>query len=391
MPVSTTQPRNPSIQSETSTLTPSELKAFEFRISKAKTQLVLHHGFWAVILSRRELIFTYDIPTLCINRRSQIKLNPKWCSQWTVDQLMWALCHEVGHEMFDHLNRRGNRQAGRWNIAGDAVINDFLSVCKIGTPIPGTVNMPGSQGKTTDRVYNELPDSPDGPGGTGDDIDDSDPCSAEEIAESQARIQREIAQAGQVAKMAGKLTGALEEMISNILAVKTPWYDILERYMTGFVQSNSTWARPNRRYDSRVTYFPSTGRKQTMGTIVEQVDVSGSVSTQEMAYYNGHVARIFEQCAPEKVHVIYTDTQVKRHVEFESEEEVKLEFMRGGGTHMPAGFDWVAEQGIEPDVFICLTDGYTDFGEDPGFPVIWVISSKVVAPWGITIHFEMEE
>jgi len=340
---------------------------------------------------RRELIFSYDIPTLSINRRSQIKLNPKWCSQWTVDQLMWALCHEVGHEMFDHLYRRGSRNHARWNYAGDAVINDFLAQCKIGVPIPNTVDMPGSHQKTTDRVYNELPESTDEGGGIGNDIDDSDPCTEQEASDAQARIFREVAQAAQAAKMAGKLTGILEQLVTSLLAVKTPWYDILERYMTGFIQSNSTWARPNRRYDSRVTYFPSTGRKQTMGTIVEQVDVSGSVSEREMAYYNGHVARIFEQCAPEKVHVIYTDTHVQKHVEFEAEEPVVLEFMRGGGTNMPVGFDWVQEHGIEPDVFICLTDGYTPFGEDPGYPVIWLISSDIVAPWGITIHFEMEE
>ena len=358
-------------------------------MQKAKTQLVLHHCFWAVMVLRREIIYTYDVPTAAINRRSQIKVNPKWSSQWTVDQLMWMLCHEVGHEMFDHLGRRGSRNPGRWNYAGDAVINDFLAQCKIGTPIPGTVNMPGSHQKSTDRVYNELPESEDDP--LMMDIDDSDPCTPEELADAQARIFREVAQAAQAAKMAGKLTGALEQMVGSLLAVKTPWYDILERYMTGFISSNSTWARPNRRYDSRVTYFPSTGRKQTMGTIVEQVDVSGSVSAQEMAYYNGHVSRIFEQCAPEKVHVIYTDTEVKKHVEFDAEEPVELEFMRGGGTYMPAGFDWVDEQNIEPDVFVCLTDGYTDFGEDPGYPVIWLISSNVVAPWGVTIHFEMED
>jgi predicted metal-dependent peptidase len=95
-------------------------------------------------------------------------------------------------------------------------------------------------------------------------------------------------------------------------------------------------------------------------------------------------------CQPEHVHVIYTDTQVSKHEEFEQGEEVTLKFMRGGGTHMPAGFNWCAEQGIDPDVFVCLTDGYTGWGEDPGFPVVWCISSNVSAPYGENVHFEME-
>jgi predicted metal-dependent peptidase len=77
-------------------------------------------------------------------------------------------------------------------------------------------------------------------------------------------------------------------------------------------------------------------------------------------------------------------------MEFEAGEDVKLEFYSGGGTHMPAGFDWVAEQGIEPSVFVCLTDGYTDFGEPPSFPVVWCISSNVEASHGESIHFELE-
>jgi hypothetical protein len=42
-------------------------------------------------------------------------------------------------------------------------------------------------------------------------------------------------------------------------------------------------------------------------------------------------------------------------------------------------------------VFVCLTDGYTDFGQDPGYPVVWCISSDVDAPWGDNIHFELEQ
>jgi predicted metal-dependent peptidase len=127
-----------------------------------------------------------------------------------------------------------------------------------------------------------------------------------------------------------------------------------------------------------------------MGEVVVQVDVSGSISKQELAYYNGHLSRIIEMCRPEKVHVIYTDTEVKKHMEFDCGEEVSLEFFSGGGTDMEAGFDFCAEQGIEPVVFVCLTDMYTSFTAEPTFPVIWCASSDVVAPYGETIPFVME-
>jgi predicted metal-dependent peptidase len=61
----------------------------------------------------------------------------------------------------------------------------------------------------------------------------------------------------------------------------------------------------------------------------------------------------------------------------------------GGGTHMPAIFDKLAEEGITPDALVILTDGYTDYGEPPGYPVIWVCTSEQVADHGETIPIKV--
>lgn len=231
--------------------------------------------------------------------------------------------------------------------------------------------------------------------GLGDDIhytdgvgDSGKPMTPDEVREIEGTIKVEIAEAAQAAKMQGKLSGRLADMVADILDVKTPWFEILEKHMVSRVNQGQTWRRKNRRFE---VYLPSVDKLPQMGELVIQVDVSGSISKTELAAYNGHLSRIIEQCRPSKVHVLYTDTQVQKHVEFDCGEEVHLEFYSGGGTDMPAGFDYCAEQGIEPDVFVCLTDGYTGFGEDPGYPVVWCISSDVEAPWGENIHFELEQ
>jgi len=107
--------------------------------------------------------------------------------------------------------------------------------------------------------------------------------------------------------------------------------------MTGMTSADYSWARPNRRFIPNGDYLPSVGKAPTMGELVVQVDVSGSISKPELDAYNGHLKRIVEQCRPEKTHVIYTDTRLQRHVEFEAGEEVQLEFYSGGGTHMAGG------------------------------------------------------
>jgi predicted metal-dependent peptidase len=78
---------------------------------------------------------------------------------------------------------------------------------------------------------------------------------------------------------------------------------------------------------------------------------------------------------------------------FEQGEEVSLNFYCGGGTDMEAGFKYIETEGIDPEVFVCLTDGYTDFNPDnaPDYPVVWCISSDIQAPYGDNIHFTLEQ
>jgi predicted metal-dependent peptidase len=60
---------------------------------------------------------------------------------------------------------------------------------------------------------------------------------------------------------------------------------------------------------------------------------------------------------------------------------------------MVEGLRYIEAQGIEPDVMVTLTDGYTDFPEPKqfSFPQVWCISSDKTSPVGETIHFEMEQ
>lgn len=367
------------------------------KLDKAKAQIILDYPFWASILLRRPLTVDNNIPTLAVDARGRIYYNEQFVESLTVPQLVWGLCHEVGHVMGQHATRRGSRHPRKWNYAGDAWINDTLTSEGIGQPIPNTVNMPGSKTDTVENIYDRLPEDQGGPGGDGsldgdiiygDGQSGGSPLTADEIREIEGQIKVEIAEAAQAAKMRGKLSAHLQSIVTDLLDVKTPWYDILEKHCVSRVSQGLSWRRANRRFSD--VYLPSTDKLPQMGQLVVQIDVSGSISRQELSYYNGHLSRIVSQCRPEKVHVLYTDTKVVKHVEFECGEEVALEFYAGGGTDMPAGFDYLCDAGIEPDVFVCLTDGYTDFGQDPGYPVVWCISSDVEAPYGENVHFEME-
>jgi predicted metal-dependent peptidase len=388
-------------------------KAAKRLIDKARAYIVLDHPFFASIMLKHPFTESLQTPTLCVTDGGQIYYNPAFIAQQSAEQVVWAVCHEVLHYASGHGIRVGHRDRRKWNWAGDAWINDTLKEAGIGSPIPGTVTVPGSSTRTVEDIYASIPDDQDGSGkvkgkgkgpstgqqppgpGQGNDPMEGDlqegDATEGEKEELDAQRKVDIAEAAQVAKMKGKLPGVLAKFAAEAVESKVPWFDILERYMTERVKNDYSWARPNRRYMPD-HYLPVMDGVGAMGEVVFQIDISGSVSKQEIQHYNGHGKRIVEQCRPAKVHVIYTDTKVQKHEVFDRPEDFNIQFYSGGGTDMRAGFDYIEKAGIEPEVVVTLTDGYTPWPSSTAYPAIWCISHESnKAPCGENIHFSLND
>jgi predicted metal-dependent peptidase len=300
--------------------------------------------------------------------------------------------------MLGHHVRRGSRDPQKWNYAGDAVINDLLRDCGVGEAIPCTVDMRDARHKTTEQIYADLPDTPPPRRGTGtgnewcnglgDDINNDKFLTPDEIKDIEIQAKIELGQAALAAKARGQLTGKLAEFVAGIVGVDARWYDILTQFMQSMANAETTWKRPNRRYQD--VYLPSVAKVPNMGTVVLQVDVSGSISPAEAQHYGGHMTAIVEQCKPERVIVLYTDTEVKRADTFEFGEDIEFHFFSAGGTDMTAGFDWCDANDVQPDVFITMTDGFTPWGVEQSFPVVWIITSDVKPAHGMHVPFKIE-
>lgn len=371
------------------------------KLEKAKAVLVLDHPFFASLLLKYPIIERKDIPTLAVDKRGQIYYNAEFVETLTVPQLVWGLCHEIGHKIGHHAQRMDKRDHKKWNIAGDAWINDMLSEAKVGETIPGCVNMPGSKDDTVENIYDKLPDSPNGgqggsglPGdGLGDDLlDEGAPMTEAEVREMEANTKVDLAQAAQAARMKGKLSAGLARIVDEIINVTTPWQDILERFMINKVKNESSWNRPNRRFIGHDIYLPSMDSVGTMGELVIGVDTSGSIQNRELQHFGAHVNRIIDTCKPEKVTVIYCDAEVNHVDEFAPDEyPVKFKPHGGGGTDLVKIMDYITEKGINPVATVIFTDGYTPFPESVDHPTIWAMTTGIEAPIsaGETIHFDM--
>lgn len=380
-------------------------KEAEMKLAKAKVRLLLDHPFFGSLVFQHETELTDAIPTAAATQDGRIQMNPGFVEGLETSELVFLLAHEVMHIVYAHAMRRGSRDHETFNIACDAVINETLILDNVGKFIEGGVRLPGAESETAERIYDKLNQNAtananaqgggngngndDGSGGSGvqgnltiKDLDtatnkDGGAPSETDVKAAIAEGKMKIAQAANVARMQGKLGSTLGGLIGAYLDSKLPWWDILERYMVSKASQRYNWNRPNKRM-LRTAYMPRRERFPSMGEVVIGIDVSGSISTQEIQAYIGHCKAIFEQCHPSKVYVVYCSAQVEQVDEFDScDEIIPQENQWYGGTHMPAIMDWIDANDIDADVCITFTDGYTDYPTESQVPcdLVWVLST----------------
>jgi len=377
-------------------VTPAMRAKAEDNLRKAKVQLVLHQPFFASIILKRRIEIKDDVPTAYVTAAGKIVVGTEFFSTLTVQQAMGLLAHESMHYAMMHHIRVGHRKPRAANSAMDKVINDILKASGMELPPNGTF-MEGAKDYAWEQLYDDTEE--DGGGGKGpyQPGTGNDDLSGEGIgdvtSEQIEEIKQELIQAATAAKSRGTMPVGMDALIADIINPVTPWHQLLERFMLLQIKAGVSWRRPNKRFIGHDLYMPSAGLEPRMGTVVIQIDESGSVPDSTMPHFGGHLNKIIELCKPEKVYVLHTDSRVAFVEEFSAEDyPITFTTHARGGTDMAEGFKWVEDNGVEPDVFITLTDGETPWGEAPGYPVVWLVTGKdIVADHGETIFYELED
>jgi predicted metal-dependent peptidase len=374
------------------------LKAREL-MGKAKAALILEQPFFATIICNCPMIEDNSLPTMATNGEF-FKYNSVFICELPFDQLKGVLAHEAMHCVHQHMFRRGERDPRRWNQAGDYVINDLLTQEGFALPDGALINrqLVIAGGGMTEGVYDLLPDgsggsgSQPGSGGSGssqpddhgdpmDDCLDQDGSPAEQSAK-EAEMKVRVAQAAQAAKMCGKLSAGMARFVEEALTPKVDWRDVLRRFVSARAKVDMSYARPKRRFAAEDLYLPSLSGER-MGEIVVAVDCSGSIGPRELSEFAAEIAAIKADVPPTRMHVVYFDSEISHHDVYEADDEPVIAPHGGGGTAFSPIFKHISDAGIDPACTVVLTDLYCDdFGDVPGYPVLWVTTGSDRAPWG---------
>jgi predicted metal-dependent peptidase len=343
-------------------------------------------------------------------------------------ELNFVVAHEAAHKMFRHLTtwrKLHDENHALANRACDYVINLMLRDID---PIEQLIAMPRYthgpmkgqlmgmyderfRGMNAKQVFDILKEEQekDGEGGEGGDdesggLDDHDWDGAKDMTEEEKKeLARDIDQAirqGQIAqqKAAGNGAGGMDRAIQELLEPKVNWREVLRDFVKTVCRNKDTssWRRVNRRFLSTGTYMPSLIGER-VGRLVIAIDTSGSIGDKELAEFLAEVKGIAEEVNPSAVDLIYWDSEVAAHEEYDESTVsniVSATKPRGGGGTSPSCVSaYLKEKRIEPECIIILTDGYvgSDWGSEWTAPTLWCIvngAEGTIANNGKTIHIK---
>ena len=295
------------------------------RLSKVKAQLILAHPVFGTLAMNMKFRVSRECPTAMTNG-VEVVFNPDFIRSLTNDELKFLVTHEISHPMFDHCERKRDKDHEKWNIATDYIINQILVDEKIGV-------MPkiGLQDKelydkakgVSENVYALLPPtvknkSPNGihldsdGNSLGEALDSVESSASTEAEKAQrtAEWKIKVTQARNSAKIMGKLSANLERLVGGLLESRVDWREVLQRFVI------------KQRTDDRTLYF---------------------------------------------------DSDVCHADEFDKDTEPTFAPHGGGGTAFSPVFKYMQENDIDPVACIFLTDMCSnDYGDTPSMPVLWI-------------------
>ena len=357
------------------------------RLSKVKAQLILAHPFFGTLAMNMKFRVSREGPTAMTNG-VEVVFNPDFIRSLTNDELKFLVTHEISHPMFDHCERKRDKDHEKWNIATDYIINQILVDEKIGV-------MPkiGLQDKelydkakgVSENVYALLPPtvknkSPNGihldsdGNSLGEALDSVESSASTEAEKAQrtAEWKIKVTQARNSAKIMGKLSANLERLVGGLLESRVDWREVLQRFVIKQRTDDRTFARFNRRFISQGLYLPSISG-EGLGELVFAIDTSGSIGQAELDQFASEIIKVWEEQRPTKIHVLYFDSDVCHADEFDKDTEPTFAPHGGGGTAFSPVFKYMQENDIDPVACIFLTDMCSnDYGDTPSMPVLWI-------------------
>jgi predicted metal-dependent peptidase len=376
----------------------------EQRIEKCHVKLMRHKQFclFSGLFMVGKVVVDETTPTARTNGVN-VSYGREFVDSLNDKQLAFLILHENMHKAYRHLQvweKLWKKNPQLANMACDYVINlQIRDYDPSGQDVEMPTDTDGEALGCIDEKYRgmdahqvflllekEQQEQGGGSGGA-QGMDEHDWENAQEgTPEEQEQVAKEIEGAlRQGAILAGKMGGNVSREMQDLLTPKVNWKDALRDFVKTSTQGKdqTTWRRLHKRYIGMDIIMPST-YDEKVGSIVVAVDTSGSIGNAELAQFLSEVKCICDEVSPEKIDLLYWDTNVAGHETYMGAELASLtettQAKGGGGTSPECVPHYMKKESLNPECVIMLTDGYID-RQDPndwqiGKPIMWCIKGN---------------
>lgn len=387
------------------------------KLVTARVGLLLRHPFFGNMATRMQLVDASDwCATLATDGRN-FYYNNEFVSKLKPKEAEFGFAHEVLHNVFDHLGRKGNRDPQLSNIAADYAVNQILKDERIGE-VPSMIKIFQDnkyRGWSYEKIYDDLYEKAekidigalgelldehlDGEGdGDGDGDSDKDGKGRPKLTEAEKKAIRDEIKEAMVAAAqsagAGKIPEGIRRLITDFTEPQMDWRQLLRMNIQSILKSNFSFTRPNRKSQHCGAVLPGMMNEETIDVSVA-IDMSGSISDKMAKDFLSEVKGIMDEYKDFKLDLWCFDTRTYNYAKFTgdtADEIMDYKVKGGGGTDFDVNWEFMKNQGIEPKRFIMFTDGYPcgSWGDENYCETLFVIhgTESIVAPFGQTAYYK---
>lgn len=401
----------------------SDAKKSEYtkRLLMSRMRILCDHGFYGLLLMHIKFALDESVQTACTDG-VYIIFSPKFLAELSDRELDFVMMHEIMHVVLQHCMRGKEKEAKRYNIACDIVVNsNILLENKMN---PGSITLKkygvsmhqtpaGKEGYefTAEQVYDMLPVmANDGGKGLGNGANNGnsegnwdnhtrwgekkDNSKLSAIWKKHLKDAAEAISIRDASENCGSIPLFAQRILEEMKQPQVDWRTVLQHFIQEEITDYSL-CPPDRRFGESPFFLPDFNEKEdVVRDILFMIDTSGSMSDEMITAAYSEIKGAIEQFNGKlKGWLGFFDAEVVEPQPFEEMSEFEIiKPVGGGGTDFGIIFDYVNSkmQDQPPASIIILTDGYAPFPRNNptgDIPVLWLLNNdKVQPPWGKVVR-----
>jgi predicted metal-dependent peptidase len=329
-----------------------------------------------------ELRVTTELPTAGTDGR-RVYFNPEFAGTLTGRQLDSVLLHELLHAALLHPQRVRGRDAQRWNVAADVVVNGIVASQPWAELPADAIRAPEWEALAVEEIYELLAGHPLLEDWSGElepdllapDAEDTEAASYWRLAMTQARLV-----AGASAdRLHGSLPAGLLREMGIVERPSIGWRQLLWQHL---VRTPNDFGAFDRRFVHLGLYLDDLEGESVQLWVA--VDTSGSIDARLLGYFLAEVRSILGAYPHIHGSLFYADADLYGPYSIDDPPPP----VGGGGTSFVPLFDRLStDPPFGQVVVVYFTDGHGTFPTTrPTVPVYWVVppggASEEAFPFG---------